>query len=64
MNRPPCRIDGKDCEMRRPGCQAICLRYWLYDAGRKRLRERRQDETRAAAAQYDSFYRHKPRKQK
>lgn len=28
--RPPCKVDGKDCEFRKPGCQDRCPAYKTY----------------------------------
>ena len=47
MKNAPCM----DCPSRREGCHSVCLRYWIYDARRKRERRERLEarETEIAA---------------
>lgn len=48
MNRPPCKVDGHDCENRFPGCHDKCLKYMDYARGREEYLKKRaaykQDE--------------------
>ena len=48
--KPPCKVDGVDCEKRRVGCKSDCLEWnrWvsIHEAERNAANKQKQDEIR------------------
>ncbi len=46
--KPPCKIGGVICALRKPGCKKTCLRWWLWEIRHHEERETARKDKREA----------------
>ena len=42
--KPPCKLGGVICALRKPGCKKTCLRWWLWEIRHHEEREAARKE--------------------